>query len=164
MGRVLLQVQHTRARDTTEGPSNEEFDFLNPVKDDDEQSVKRSLFEELTASPETLQRRISYMKAHSGDTGAKILFMIMNQQVHEVDFCGVDFISSRDCCHWGYLIDCTTKELLVYSTLKNSSDEKQDKHDEKNPPSFIDAIPLVGRFKIDDLPSNEEFCSKLNFE
>ena len=181
-------------RDLTEGPSNEEYYFLDPVKNDDEHvalekikkafvkdddkdvyiaenwennknfSVTRSVFEKHTATPETLKRRINYMKAHSGETGARILFMIMNEQVHEVDFCGVDFISSRDFCDWGYLIDCTTKELLVYSTWKNSSKENQDKQDEENPLSFIDAIPLVGRFKIDDLPSNEEFCSQLNFE
>ena len=90
-------------RDTTEGPSNEEYYFLDPVKDDNEYlalekikkafvkhedkdvyidekwewgrnfAVKISLFEELTASPETLQRRINYLKAHSRDTGAKML-------------------------------------------------------------------------------------------
>ena len=41
-------------RDLTEGPSNQEY--------------------------ETQQRRINYMKAHSGETGAKILFMVMNER------------------------------------------------------------------------------------
>ena len=28
----------------------------------------------------------------------------------------------------------------------------------------MNAIPLVGRFKIDDLPSDEAFCNELNEE
>ena len=174
-------------KDSTEGPSDEEFDFLNPVKDDDEHvalekikkafvkdddkdvyiaeewrygcelSVKRSLFEELTSSPETLQRRINYMKAFSRDTGAKMLDLIMNDQVHEVVFCGADWPSDSVFCEWGYLIDCTTKELLVYSTWRREKEEE-------NPLSFLNAIPLVGRFKIDDLPSDEEFCDHFKEE
>ena len=117
-------------------------------------AVKRSVFEELTASNETLQKRINYMRAHSRDTGAKMLYLIMNNQVHEVGFCDEEWPSDRIFCEWGYLIDCTTKELLVYSNWKGEKEEE-------NPLSFLNAIPLVIRFKIDDLPSDEAFCNVL---
>ena len=177
-------------RDLTKGPSYEEYDFLIPVQDDDEHvaldkikttfvkdkdkekdvyiagkwgykenfAVTRSVFEELTSSPETLKRKINYMKAHSGETGAKMLDLIMNDQVREVVFCEEDWPSNSVFCEWGYLIDCTTKELLVYSI---KIEEKEEEKYQENPLSFLNAIPLVGRFKIDDLPSDEKFCNEL---
>ena len=50
-------------------------------------AVTIRLFEEITASPDILKGRINNMKAHSRDTGAEMLSLIMNDQVHEVVFC-----------------------------------------------------------------------------
>ena len=188
-------------RDTTKGPSYEEYDFLIPVQDDDEHealekikktfvkdeekdvyiaekwrnkdnfAVTRSVFEEATASSETLKRRINYMKAHSAFTGAKILDLIMNDQVREVVFCDKDWPSNVFQCEWGYLIDCTTKEFLVYSAWAGKKEENGQQIDQsneaqakENPLSFMDAIPLVRRFDIDNLPSDEEFLSKFEYD
>lgn len=190
--------------DLTEGPRDGESNFLEPIKDDYEETalekiktafvkddkkyeyiakkwgykknlaVTIRLFEEITASPDILKGRINYMKAHSRDTGAQMLSLIMNDQVHEVVFCEKEWPSNYIFCEWGYLIDCTNKQLLVYSTLRIppeeandeenniSSDEKQQDMDEENPLSFMNAIPLIGRFNIDNLPSDEEFCQCFN--
>lgn len=169
--------------DLTEGPEYEEFDFLGPVKDDDEHvalekikkafvkdvkdkrdvyiakkwtTVSRSVFEEITASPEILKRRINYMKVYSRYTGAEILDLVMNDQVHAVAFCG----DRLDLYLWGYVIDCTTKQLLVYTQDRLKKIQAK-LYDGENPLGFMGSIPLVGRFNIDDLPSDEEFCKKL---
>jgi hypothetical protein len=95
------------------------------------------------------------MKAYSRYTGAEILDLVINDQVHAVDFCGDDL----GWYFWGYVIDCTTKELLVYTQCRLK--EKQAKqYGRGNPLDFMRSIPLVGRFNIDDLPSDEEFCKK----
>lgn len=171
--------------DLTDGPKYEEFDFLGEVKYDDEHvamekikkafvkddnkdeyiaekwrngyetTVSRSVFEELTASPEILKRRINYMKMYSRYTGAEILDLVMNDQVHAVDFCG----DSLEWYLWGYVIDCTTKELLVYTQYR-LKEMQANLYGRGNPLDFMRSIPLVGRFNIDDLPSDEEFCKK----
>lgn len=79
--------------------------------------ISKDLFEAITASPESLKEHINYVKAHSCSTGAKILDLIMTDQIKNVVYCDKDWPSNSLFCEWGYLIDITTKELLVYSNV-----------------------------------------------
>ena len=131
-------------------------------------TVDRDLFEKITHSPETLQKVVNSTKSNSSYTGSRILDMIMNNQVHKTIFCDKEWPSETDFCEYGYLIDCTTKEFLIYSTSRRSDESKAKDTDEEddetvstvNPLSFLNAIDLSGRFSIDNLPSDKVFFKK----
>ena len=127
--------------------------------------IKTDLFDKITHSPETLQKVINSTKSYNRNTGSGILDMIMNNQLHKSDFCDKDWPSDCISCEYGYLIDCTTKEFLIYSTsrrsyeskVKDTDEEDDDELSTEDPISFLNPITLVGRLSLDKLPSNKEF-------
>ena len=111
-------------------------------------TVDRDIFEKITHSPETLQKVVNSTKSNSCYTSYRILDMIMNNQVAKAPFYDKKWPCNGLYCEYGYLIDCTTKEFLIYSTSRRSDESKAkdtDEEDDKtvstvNPLSFLNAI------------------------
>lgn len=122
--------------------------------------IDRELFEKITRSPETLQKVAYSSHLYSRYRGAKILDMIMTNQVDKTNFCDKEWPCDMFFCEYGYIIDCTNKEFLIYSIRRREDeskaedtdeedDDKEEEISEANSLSFLNTIPLCGRFSID---------------